>query len=363
MHMADALLSPTVGGAFLGVSGGLIAFSARRLGREADERRVPLMGVLGAFVFAAQMINFAIPGTGSSGHLGGGMLLAILVGPYAAFLVIASVLVIQCLFFLDGGILALGTNIFNLGVWPCFLGLLIYRAIAGRRSASWRLWPASIVAVVASLELGALGVVVQTLLSHRVSLPFGRFAALMMGVHLPIAVVEGVITAAVVQYVRAIRPAVVAMGERPEPESAAAAVVACAGHRETLAPVVVSFLAMTILAGCVVAWFASPRPDGLEWSLGRARTAASAPDSSPLPRLGRFQKKMALMPDYDFRRAPGSGPDAVGAVSTTESRWPNARLGTSVAGLLGAGLTFVLVCLVAAALYWFRSRQRNVPSA
>ena len=68
MHMSDALLSPTIGATFLAASGGLLAYSARRLGRQPDERRVPLMGVLGAFVFAAQMINFSIPGTGSSGH-------------------------------------------------------------------------------------------------------------------------------------------------------------------------------------------------------------------------------------------------------------------------------------------------------
>ena len=90
------------------------------------------MGVLGAFIFAAQMINFTIPATGSSGHLGGGMILSILLGPYAAFLVMASVLVVQALFFGDGGLLALGCNIFNLGFWPCFIVYpLIYKKIAG----------------------------------------------------------------------------------------------------------------------------------------------------------------------------------------------------------------------------------------
>ena len=76
------------------------------------------MGVLGAFIFAAQMINFTIPATGSSGHLGGGLILTILLGPYAAFLTIASVLMVQALFFADGGLLALGCNIFNLGFFP-----------------------------------------------------------------------------------------------------------------------------------------------------------------------------------------------------------------------------------------------------
>ena len=93
---------------------------------------VPLMGVLGAFIFAAQMLNFTIPATGSSGHLGGGMILAILLGPYAAFLVMASVLTVQALFFADGGLLALGCNIFNLGFFPCFIAYpFIYKKIVG----------------------------------------------------------------------------------------------------------------------------------------------------------------------------------------------------------------------------------------
>jgi cobalt/nickel transport system permease protein len=354
MHMADALLSPTVGGTFIAASGGLLAYSAHCLGRQPDERRVPLMGVLGAFVFAAQMINFSIPGTGSSGHLGGGMLLAILLGPYAAFLVIASVLVVQCLFFLDGGILAIGTNIFNMGAWPCFLGLLIYRAIAGRRPSAWRLWLAATVAVVVSLELGALGVVVQTLLSRRTDLPFGRFAALMLGVHLPIALVEGTVTSAVVQYVRALRPTLVGTGETTEQTGAPAP-----AQRETLAPVLVSFLAATVLTACVVAWFASPRPDGLEWSLARVQKAGSGDESSPAPWLERIQKKSAVMPDYDFRRATEKESRKVGQSENAEEAWPNVRAGTSLAGLIGAALTAAIIGLIAAALVWFRSRRHK----
>src|SRR5512137_2856977 len=131
MHMADALLSPAVGGAMWAVSGGTLAFCARKVRSELDESKVPLMGVLGAFLFAAQMINFTIPATGSSGHLGGGLLLTILLGPYAAFLVVASVLVVQALFFADGGLLALGCNIFNLGFLPAFVAYpLCYRPLA-----------------------------------------------------------------------------------------------------------------------------------------------------------------------------------------------------------------------------------------
>ncbi len=121
MHMSDALLSPAVGGAMCAASGALLVHCARRVAREDDPAKTPLMGVLAAFVFAAQMINFSIPGTGSSGHLGGGLLLTILLGPHRAFLAIASVLVVQCLLFADGGLLALGCNIFNLGFFPAFV--------------------------------------------------------------------------------------------------------------------------------------------------------------------------------------------------------------------------------------------------
>jgi len=353
MHMADALLSPTVGGGFIAASGGLLAYSAWRLGREPDKRRVPLMGVLGAFVFAVMMINFTIPGTGSSGHLVGGMLLAILLGPYAAFLVIASVLVVQSLFFLDGGILALGTNIFNMGVWPCFFGLLIYRAIAGRQSRAWRLWLAAVVSVVVSLELGAVGVVLQTLLSHRTDLPFGRFLALMAGIHLPIALVEGVITATVVQYVRALRPGAVGIGERGMQAAANGAV---GGDR--LVPVLISFLGLAILTGGVFAQFASSHPDGLEWSLAQTQKGGTDPNAPPVPSWERVQNRLALMPNYDFPRGANEPTPAATETQSPRGPWPEVRVGTSLAGIVGAVLTLAVVCVLAGALYWIRPHRK-----
>ena len=162
MHMADALLSPAVGGTMWAATAVTVAYCSRRLRQEADDRRVPLMGVLGAFVFAAQMINFTIPGTGSSGHLGGGLLLAILLGPHAAFLVMASVLIVQALFFADGGLLALGCNIFNLGFFPAFVGYPLYRRLAGEAPGTARATVAAVLAAVVSLQLGAFAVVLQT---------------------------------------------------------------------------------------------------------------------------------------------------------------------------------------------------------
>jgi cobalt/nickel transport system permease protein len=139
--------------------------------------------VLGAFIFAAQMINFSIPATGSSGHLGGGMILAILLGPQAAFLVIASVLTVQALFFADGGLLALGCNIFNLGFFPAFVAYSLFKRIVGEKWTTGRIVGGSIVAAEVGLLLGALGVVLQTTLSGVSSLPFSFFAATMLPIH------------------------------------------------------------------------------------------------------------------------------------------------------------------------------------
>ena len=146
MHMADALVSPAVGTTLWAAAAGLVAWSARALRKMQDEQQTALMGVLGAFIFAAQMINFSIPGTGSSGHLCGGLMAAILLGPHAAFLVIVSVLAVQALFFMDGGLLAMGANIINMGFFSAFVAYpLVFRPIAGkpkaRASGLPRLWP------------------------------------------------------------------------------------------------------------------------------------------------------------------------------------------------------------------------------
>ena len=113
MHMADALLSPGVAGVMYAASAVAAGHSVHKLeqNRDTTDKIIPTMGVMGAFVFAAQMINFTIPGTGSSGHLCGGMLLTAIVGPYAAFLTMIGVLLIQCLLFADGGLMALNDRL------------------------------------------------------------------------------------------------------------------------------------------------------------------------------------------------------------------------------------------------------------
>ncbi|MBU1183931.1 MAG: energy-coupling factor ABC transporter permease, partial [Proteobacteria bacterium] len=207
MHMADALLSPAVGTTLWVGTVAVGGYASKKLKAQIDDRMIPLMGVLGAFIFAAQMINFTIPGTGSSGHLAGGMILAIILGSHAAFLVMASVLTVQALFFADGGLLALGCNIWNLGVYPCYLVYpFIYKPLVGDSKNPGRILVASIVSVILALQLGAFSVVMETLLSGKSELPFGAFVLLMQPIHLAIGIVEGFITAGVINYVQSARP-------------------------------------------------------------------------------------------------------------------------------------------------------------
>jgi cobalt/nickel transport system permease protein len=324
MHMADALLSPAVGGAMWAAAAGTIAFCSSRVNKEIDDRKVPLMGVLGAFLFAAQMINFTIPATGSSGHLGGGLLLAVLLGPYAAFLTIASVLMIQALFFADGGLLALGCNIFNLGVFPAFIAYpLIYRPLAGNNPSTAKIAVASIAAAVVGLQLGAFSVVLETALSGISALPFTAFVAIMQPIHLAIGIVEGVVTAIIVGFVYKARPDIFTGSEKVK--------------HGVMKSVVPAFLALALVTGGFVSWFASEQPDGLEWSINKVtgKEGIAGPKAGIHDSLAGIQEKLALLPGYNFKKKVDK--------NTEES---DSRLGTSLAGAGGALLTLGLAVLV-----------------
>ena len=176
MHMADALVAPAVAGTMYLCSAAAAGYSIKKVKLENDAKKIPVMGVMGAFVFAAQMINFTIPGTGSSGHLCGGMLLSAILGPYAGFLSMIGVLVIQCLLFADGGLLALGCNIWNMAFYGCFIGaLLIWRNMMKGGMSRRKIVAASVLGCVATLQLGAFSVTLETLLSGVTLLPFGAF--------------------------------------------------------------------------------------------------------------------------------------------------------------------------------------------
>lgn len=331
MHMADALLSPAVGATFWAGALGSIGWCARKLREDIDEKMVPLMGVLGAFTFAAQMINFTIPGTGSSGHLGGGMILAVILGPHAAFIVMASVLTVQSFFFADGGLLALGCNIWNLVVYPCFIAYpLIYKPLVRSGATPRRILTASVMSGVAGLQLGAFSVVLQTLLSGRSELPFSTFVIFMQPIHLVIGLVEGFVTAGVINFVRAYRPDVLNGAATAGPPASGTS-----GRK-----VIASLLLAALLTGGVLSWFASSNPDGLEWSIEKVLGRPGLPEQKDGIGAGikRAQGKTALLPDHKFKQSDGKGKNEGG-----EQAWPGPDAGTSASGIVGAGLVLVLV--------------------
>ena len=329
--MSDALLSPAVGLTAAAAAAAMVAHSARRASAEPQHaRRIPLMGVMAAFVFAAQMINFSIPGTGSSGHIAGGLLLAVLLGPYAAFIAIASVITIQCLLFADGGLLALGCNILNMGFWPCFIGLPLCRAITGATPTPRRAALAAVAASVVSLQIGALCVVIETVLSGRSELSFGYFGAVMLAIHLPIGIAEGHITAGVLRVLSSVVTA--------RDETGAA--------RKTSRPLLAGIAMAALLTGGFLAWFASQKPDGLEWSVARVTGAAelSAPRDGVHAGAFAVQRKTAVMPDYQL---PISAP----------------HLGASLAGISGVIGAGVVVGAMGFAMVFARSENRKLQMA
>ncbi|MCD7951553.1 MAG: energy-coupling factor ABC transporter permease [Synergistaceae bacterium] len=298
MHMSDALLSPSVAFAMCAASGAAIAWSVAKIKKEElSEKKLPIMAVAGAFVFAAQMINFTIPATGSSGHIGGGILLAALLGGAPALLSISAVLVIQCLFFADGGLLALGSNIFNMGVIPClFVYPLLFKLLMKRGVSSGRLMFASVVSVVAALQLGAFAVVVETLSSGITALPFSSFVLLMQPIHLAIGLVEGLVTGAVLSFVWKMRPEILESAE------SGADIPAGVSMKRVLA-------ALTLVTGAILSGFASSYPDGLEWSVMGVTGSDELEASGPaFESAAGIQEKTAFMPDYDYAAPSETAP-------------------------------------------------------
>lgn len=330
MHMADALLSPAVGGTMWAISAVTIVYCSKKVRAEMDDRKIPLMGVLGAFIFAAQMINFTIPVTGSSGHLGGGLILSILLGPYAAFLTIASVLVVQAFFFADGGLLALGCNIFNLGFFPAFIAYpLIYRNIIGSSPSPTRISMASMVAGIIGLQLGAFGVVVETALSGISSLPFSTFLVIMQPIHLAIGVVEGLVTASVISFIYNAKPEILQSAMEGGPIGV-----------HPIRKIILGFLTVTLLTGGVLSWSASTQPDGLEWSITKVtgKEELKEPGQGLHGTLSAIQEKVAFLPDYSFKKKPDSNP--------ADKKDGGYKLGTSVSGIVGGTLTLGLSFII-----------------
>jgi cobalt/nickel transport system permease protein len=343
MHMADALISPAVGGVMWAATLGTAAYSVKKIKDDVDDKKLPLMGVLAAFVFAAQMINFSIPGTGSSGHIGGGLLLSIILGPYAGFLSMASVLLIQALFFADGGILAYGCNVFNLGFFTCFVAYpFMYRKLAPDGSSSARKSWAAMLAAIVGLQLGAFGVVLETLFSGKTELPFGTFVLLMQPIHLAIGVVEGLVTAAVVVFVAKSAPEIVDRTEQ-------------AGSR--VGRVVAVLGVCAVITGGLLSWFASAYPDGLEWSMEKVAGTSELEAAGPVYEgAAKLQDRTAFMPDYSFKAAAPSESSEAAADETAAAAWPAVDGGTSLAGVLGGAMPLVLAAAAGLVIRAFKRR-------
>lgn len=322
MHMADALITPMVAGAMYASSGITLAICTHKMRRQEDIKRASLMGILGAFVFSAQMVNFTIPGTGSSGHFCGALFLASLLGPYAAFLTMAGVLLIQCLLFADGGLLALGCNIWNMGFYGCFIGgYVIWQLITSKRLSRTRIILASMLGSILSLQLGAFSVVLQTLLSGVTELPFSLFASMMQPIHLAIGIVEGLITSTVLCFIYSVCPEILYRNVNDAKPSALP--TARLSYKATL-----TILGSTALViGGLLSCLASSYPDGLEWSIAKMPLGETLTQDAAIYQVAdTLQTQTALLPDYGFQNA-------------------SSALGTSFSGIIGC-LVVVAVCFL-----------------
>lgn len=279
--MSDALVSPSVaiGGAVAATT--LLMVASKKLKDNTRPDIVPLMGVMGAFVFAAQMINFTIPGTGSSGHIIGGILLSTILGPWAAFITLCSILIVQCLIFADGGLLALGCNILNMAATSCLVAYpLIYKTIAGNSLKSGKIMFATILASIFALELGAVGVTLETELSGITFLPFSTFISFMLPIHLAIGAVEGIVTGLLLVFIAKHRPNILSSGNQPQSQS-----------KKNNKSVLLIFASITLLLAAGFSILASEFPDGLEWSIEQVSSNPELLEAEGAP--------TAILPDYN----------------------------------------------------------------
>jgi cobalt/nickel transport system permease protein len=204
MHIPDGFVSAPVAGVGFAVAGVAIGFAVWKTNQTLRERFVPLMGVMAAFIFAAQMMNFPVAG-GTSGHMVGGALAAILLGPWAAMIVMTSVVGVQALIFQDGGLAALGDNVFNMAVVACLVGYVVYMVFMRfSQVAPWARYVAAFAAAWLSVEIAAIACSFELALSD--TSPLSVALPAMVSVHAAIGVGEGLITVAAVAFVSATRP-------------------------------------------------------------------------------------------------------------------------------------------------------------
>lgn len=307
LHIPDGFLSALISILLWLVSIVVVGYALRRVGQDLGERQVPLMGVLAAGIFTGQMLNFAVAG-GTSGHLMGAAIATILMGPWAAILIMTSVVSIQALIFQDGGLVVLGANIFNMAIVGVAVAYMAYRTvlrIAGKGKRGILI--AGFTAAWLSIEIASLSVAVQLVFSGtspaRLAIPA------MAGIHALIGIGEGLITFGALAFLLSARPDLI--------ESDASRI---AGGKMVW---VFGLLAALILA--IISPLASTRPDGLEWVAMQTGVIERA--KAPL---------FEIIPDYLY---PGI---------------TNEYLATIVAGILG---TVIVLGVSLGVAYSRRNRQ------
>ena len=293
MHIPDGFLSVFVSIILWIISAITVGYALRRVSADLGERQVPLMGVLAAAIFAGQMLNFTVIG-GTSGHLMGAALATILLGPWAAILVMTCVVAVQALIFQDGGLLALGSNIFNMGIIGVAVAYMAYntlrRLIGNHR---WGLLLSGFIAAWLSIEIAALGVALQLALSN--TSPANIAIPTMAGIHALIGIGEGLITVGALAFLVSTRPDLLKGGEGR----------LAGGKLVTIAGLLLALLL------AIASPLASAHPDGLEWVAEQQNF------------LDRAQNPLFnLIPEYVF---PGIS---------------NEALATIAAGVLGTLIVF-----------------------
>ena len=310
MHLPDGFLSTIVSIVFWAISVLTLAYALRRAGKDLGERQLPLMGVLAAAIFAGQMLNFSVTG-GTSGHLLGAAIATILVGPWPAVIVMTTVVSIQALIFQDGGLLALGSNLFNMAVVGVAVSYFVYTSL--RRLAPRRPWSTLVggfVAAWSSIFIASLSAALQLAISG--TSPANIAVPAMAGIHALIGVGEGMITVGALTFLMATRRDLLAREQ--------------ASSRGGVGVWVFGLGIALVLA--VLSPLASANPDGLEWVAEQKGFLEAA--RAPL---------YNLIPDYVL---PGVS---------------NEALATILAGVAGTLIVFAVTLGVA---YLRRSRENTV---
>ncbi|MER8015536.1 energy-coupling factor ABC transporter permease [Streptomyces griseoluteus] len=338
MHVPDGFIDAPTSAVTGVVAAGALAVSLRGARRELDERTAPLAGLVAAFIFAVQMLNFPVA-AGTSGHLLGGALAAILVGPYTAVLCVSVVLLMQGVLFADGGLTALGVNITDMAIVTTVVAYAVFKALLAVLPRSRRsVTAASFVAALLSVPAAAVVFTLIYAIGGTTDVSIAKVATAMIGVHVLIGIGEAVITALTVAAVVAVRPDLVygarglrqklrlrVGGELVDAPDAAPAPAAARTSRRTLW--ITGLVTSLVLAG-FVSFYASANPDGLE--------------------------KVAHDKGIDKKTEPHHSSDSPLADYGVKDV-ANARLSGGLAGVIGVGVTVV----AGSAVFWAVRRRRD----